>query len=389
MANYISSNANRFYAVIEAAYGQAALITAGNRFPAVRLQTHQVLETARRLDKTGTRTFLGAPKTGRRHTAFEVRSYLTSWTGTGEPGYGPLFRGAMGGNPQVSGALAVNTSSVGGQIQTSVPHGLTVGAAVSFNGEIRFVASIIDPSTFAINAPFSSTIANGQTLSPAITYLVKSSLPSVTIYDYWDPSSTVSRIVAGAAVDMLDITVNGDYHEFAFSGPAADLIDSTTFTQGAGGLTAFPQEPSQTGFDYSIVPGHLGQVWLGGVDNQFFTLTAANIELKNHLDLRNQEFGSTYPRAIAPGMRQVTSKFSVFAQDDDQTKALYQAAKARTVVSAMLQLGQQQGALMGIFLPQVTPEIPIFNDSETRLQWEFNNNLAQGVFDDELFIAFA
>jgi hypothetical protein len=295
----------------------------------------------------------------------------------------------MGGNPQVSGALAVNTSSVGGQMQTSVPHGLTIGAAVSFNGEIRFVASIIDPSTFVVNAPFSSTIANGQTLSPAITYLVKSSLPSVTIYDYWDPSSTVSRIVAGAAVDTLDITVNGDYHEFAFSGPAADLIDSTTFTQGAGGLTAFPQEPSQTGFDYSIVPGHLGQVWLGGVDNQFFTLTAANIELKNHLDLRNQEFGSTYPRAIAPGMRQVTSKFSVFAQDDDQTKALYQAAKARTVVSAMLQLGQQQGALMGIFLPQVTPEIPIFNDSETRLQWEFNNNLAQGIFDDELFIAFA
>jgi hypothetical protein len=55
----------------------------------------------------------------------------------------------------------------------------------------------------------------------------------------------------------------------------------------------------------------------------------------------------------------------------------------------MLQLGQQQGELMGLFLPQVTPEIPVFNDAETRLQWEFNGNLAQGISDDELFIAFA
>jgi hypothetical protein len=55
----------------------------------------------------------------------------------------------------------------------------------------------------------------------------------------------------------------------------------------------------------------------------------------------------------------------------------------------MLQLGQQQDELMGLFLPQVTPEIPVFNDAETRLQWEFNGNLAQGISDDELFIAFA
>ena len=88
-------------------------------------------------------------------------------------------------------------------------------------------------------------------------------------------------------------------------------------------------------------------------------------------------------------MRQVSSRFSVFAQDDAQTNALYQAAKTRNLVSAMLQLGQQQSELMGIFLPQVTPEIPVFNDSETRLQWEFNSNLAQGTSDDELFIAFA
>jgi hypothetical protein len=105
--------------------------------------------------------------------------------------------------------------------------------------------------------------------------------------------------------------------------------------------------------------------------------------------VRNQEFGSSYPSAIAPGMREVASKFTLFAQDDAQTTALYAAAKQRTPVQAMLQLGQQQGELMAVFMASVVPEIPNYDDSETRLQWAFKNNLAQGTAEDELFIAFA
>src|SRR6185437_7928113 len=124
MANYISSNANRFYVAVEASYGQSAAIAPANRFPAVHLQAQQVLESMRRVDKTGTRTFLGTPKTARRHTAFEARSYLTSWTGSGEPGYGPFFHAGMGGAPQFSGSLSVRVVQSGTRIQTAVPHNL-------------------------------------------------------------------------------------------------------------------------------------------------------------------------------------------------------------------------------------------------------------------------
>jgi hypothetical protein len=154
-------------------------------------------------------------------------------------------------------------------------------------------------------------------------------------------------------------------------------------------LPAFPTEPVLGSFDYSIVPGHLGEAWLGGVASQFFTLSSANLEVKNNINLRHQEFGFSYPQGIVPGPRQVASDFTIFAQDDTQTEALYAAAKERSLISAMLQLGQQQGELMGIFLPQVTPEVPNYDDSETRLQWQFRNNLAQGTSDDEIFIAFA
>src|SRR5579863_4158688 len=107
MANYISSNANRFYIALETAYGQAAPVSSANRFPAVRLQAQQMLEMGRRLDKTGTRTFQGTPKTARRQTAFEARTYLTSWNGTAEPSYGPLFQAALGAQPSFNSGLVI------------------------------------------------------------------------------------------------------------------------------------------------------------------------------------------------------------------------------------------------------------------------------------------
>ena len=211
----------------------------------------------------------------------------------------------------------------------------------------------------------------------------------MTLYDYWDPLTAVSRVVTGAAVDLFTVAVNGDFHEFVFSGPAADVLDSGSFAPGSAGFATYPAEPAPSSFDYSIVPGHLGQVWIGSVADQFFTLTGATIEVKNNIAVRNQEYGSSYPRAIAPGEREVASMFTLFAQDDSQTKALYLAAKARAAVSAMLQLGQQSGQLMGVYIPSITPEIPHYMDSQTRLQWEFKNNLAHGTGEDEISIAFA
>ncbi len=389
MASYISSNANRFYAAVESTYAQAAAVTAANRFSAVRLQAGQVLERGKRLDKTGTRTYLGTSPYSRRRTAFEARMYLTSWNGTTEPGYGPLFQSAMGATPQLSSGLQGAMAPSPTEIETTAPHGLPVGGAVAYLDEIRFVTAIPNASSLQINAPFSTVPLANVTLGTTMTYRLSTALPSVTLYDYWDPISAVSRVITGAAADLFTVAVNGDFHEFVFSGPAADVLDSSSFVAGAAGLPSYPVEPAPAGFDYSIVPGHLGQVWIGSVADQFFTLTDASIEVRNNIAVRNQEFGSSYPRAIAPGERQVAATITLFAQDDSQTKALYVAAKLRATVSAMLQLGQQRGQIMGLYMPRVTPEIPNYLDSQTRLQWEFKNNLAQGIAEDEISIAFA
>ncbi len=389
MSTYISSNANRFYVAIEPSYGQAAAVTGGNRFPAVHLHAHQSLQAGRRMDKTGSRTYLGSSSSSRRQTTFELQTYLTSWSGSGEPSYGPLFEACLGQPAALSSGLTIASMQGMQQLQTAGAHGLSVGAGVSYGNEIRFVTGVVNQQTLLLNAPFKSTLQPGNSLAPTVSYRLSTGLQSVTIYDFWDPITAVSRIVTGAAVDTMTVLVNGDFHEFTFSGPAADLLDSSSFVPGTAGLGAYPSEPALGSFEYSIVPGHLGEVWLGGSASQFFTLTGAAVEVKNNVAMRAHEFGSSYPRAIAAGEREVLSRFALLAQDDAQTVALYAAAKQRNPIPALLQLGQQQGQLMGIYMPNVVPEIPVYNDTQPRLEWEFNNNLAQGVTNDEIFIAFA
>jgi hypothetical protein len=390
MASYISSNANRFYTKLETAYGVSPAISATNRLSAVKLTTKQELDVAVRKDKTGSRTFGGTPQGARRKTSFDLKTYMSSWpAGTDSPGAGPLMQAALGATPLISAGGTVSGITNNTQISFTGAHGLVANQAVSFGSELRFVAAVVDASNVIINAPFSVQPPPGATLSGTITYLPATELPSVSIFDYWSPATAVQRILNGAAIDKMSLNVNGDYHEFEFSGIAKDLIDSSSFESGDAGLTSFPAEPALCGIDLSVVPGNLGQIWLGAIQQQFLTVTEANLQVANDLDSRAREFGSAVPLATSPGKRSVSFDFSLFEKDDDATAGLYQAARQRSPISVMLQLGQSSGQLFGVYLKSLIPEIPSFDDSERRLQWRFQKSRAQGTHDDEVAVAFA
>jgi hypothetical protein len=387
MSCYVSSNNNRFFVALESVYGTVP-VSGQQRIPGVKLAAKQVLEQNSRRDKSGSRTFVGLPNQIRKRTAYQLNTFMTD-CGQAAPSHGPLFQTAMGGTPLAFAGGTVATTSATTQIAFSAAHGLSVGQAVANAGEIRFVAGIQDSLTVFLVAPFTGGVAAGTALGTTLTYPLGSDLGSVSIFDYWDPSDAVQRILNGAAVDSLKVRVNGDYQEYVFAGPSRDLLDSASFVSGQGGLTQFPAEPSSVGFDYTIVPGHLGQVWMGATPAQFFTLTGAELGLSNNVQLRVKEFGSDFARCIAAGERQVNLNFSVFEMVDAQTLGLYQAARQRSPISVMLQLGQQSGQLFGAYMPAMVPEVPQFDDSETRLQWKFQNSRAQGAVNDELYIAFA
>ena len=389
MPSYISSNANRFYVALESAYGQVASVTSANRIPALKLAVQQRLDNAERRDKTGSRTFTGTPPGTRKNTQWELDTYLTSWDKSKpSPAYGPLFHASLGAPPILFQGAAVGSATTTGQLTFSSAHGLAAGQAVASEGEIRFVATVLNSNTVQLNAPFVTTPASGASLGNTVTYAPATELPTVTVYDNWTPSTAVQRILRGSAVNQMDILINGDFHEVHFAGPAQDVLDSASFAAGQAGLTAFPAEPDLDSFDYSVVPGNLGQAWIGVTPSRFCTITSASIRVSNELDTRTREFGECAPRTFAPGRRVVTVALELFSKDDDATAALYQAARQQSPISVMFQLGETDTQVMGVYLKSVVPEVPEFDDSRNRLQWKFRQSRAQGTLDDEIAVAF-
>jgi hypothetical protein len=386
---YISSNANRWYCAREDQYGQVPAISAGNRIPAVSLAVQHELIKSQRRDKTGSRTWAGTPNGMRRNTSFRLSSYLRDWVDmAGFPPHGSLLEAALGS----SGALWTGGTPAAGTTETSIrfadPHGLAPGQGISSAGEMRFVAAVADECTVILNAPFTVAPVVGLAVGSTATYVPASELPSVCLFDYWDPATAVQRIIAGAAIDRMTVALNGDFHSFEFRGMAQDVIDSASFSPGVGGLEAFPAEPSSAEFSYSPVPGNLGQVWLGAIPNQLFTVSDASIEVRNNIEMRNREFGSSLPRGITPGAREVLMTLELFSQDDEATTALYQSARRHAPVGVMFQMGAVPGSMLGIYLKSLLPDVPQFDDSEKRLKWTFRDTRAQGTVDDEIAIAF-
>lgn len=386
---YISSIANRWYVAAESAYGQIPAITQSNRIPAVKLTAQQQLDKTQRKDKTGSRTWQGNPVGLRKQTSFDLTSYMRDWPDpTVLPSHDPLFQAALGAPGALWVGNAANTGTTASTIAFVGPHNLTAGQAITSGGEIRFVSTIIDAQTVTLNAPFSVVPALGGLLGQTATYSPAVQLPSLSIFDYWDPSTAVQRVLCGAAVDTMTIKLNGDFHQFEFKGMAQDLIDSSSFATGQGGAATYPAEPAQTGFSYSPVPGNLGQVWLGVAPNQFFTVSSASIQIQNDLDNRAKEFGRVLPLEVVPGNRTISVSLELFGADDAATTGLYQAARQQSPIAMMFQLGQVEGQMLGIYLQSVVPAVPQFDDSDKRLQWKFTDTRAQGQAENEIVVAF-
>jgi hypothetical protein len=387
MANYILSSNNRYYVVLESTYGVAPTVTAANRAPGVRLAvTTQTTATARR-DKTGTRSYLGVAGTPLRASAFEFEtSLMASDDNSVAPVIGQLVQAALGGAPQTAQAQMATLGSVAAALSFAAPHGLSAGNAVVVGSELRFVDSVPTTTSVTLNAPLSAA-AGSVAVLPAVSYAPAETLPSVTLYDYWDPATTVQRVLTGAGVDQMEIQVNGTEHRLIFSGPVAQHIDSSSFQPAMGGLAQFPTEPAVQAETWAPVPGNLGQAFLGIAPSSILTLTRATVRVNNNLATRNFEFGSTQPLALAPGPRVVDAQFELYSTDDSVFAQLYQAAQTQTPIPLTIQLGDTPGAMAAVYLKSFLPQVPDYDDRGTQLLWSFRSSQAQGTGDDEIYVA--
>lgn len=389
MACYISSGKNRHYAAVETIFGQAAAVTAAERFTSLGVKISVEQERPRRRDKTGTRTYQGIAGELRKRITFEAGTYLYQRDEMAPaPRYSALIEAAMGSSPVVASGGAAVASASGSQVTFSGAHGLQAGQAVSIGGEIRFVESVSGPNGIVVSAPFTQEI-NGLTMGSSVVYPLAHDLKSATLYDYWSPATAIQRILAGCAMDEMTIEINGDYHEIRFRGEAAALLDSRSFQSGSAGLTTFPAEPVVGVNIEAPIPGHLGQAWIGTGPELLHTVRSARVVIKNNIDLQRKDFGTLAPRCFAPGDREVTVELELYSQDKSVFSELYEAAQLRNALPLMLQLGSAPGQMSCVWVPNFVPEIPEFLDDEPRLRWRVRSSLAQGTGEDELHVAFA
>ena len=75
------------------------------------------------------------------------------------------------------------------------------------------MAAVENTTTVFVNAPFTTTPVAGAAIGATMTYKLAEDLPSASIFDYWDPSTAVQRILNGAAMDKMT-----DQGERGFSG---------------------------------------------------------------------------------------------------------------------------------------------------------------------------
>jgi hypothetical protein len=108
----------------------------------------------------------------------------------------------------------------------------------------------------------------------------------------------------------------------------------------------------------------------------------------NDLDLRTREFGSTTPQCATAGLRRVIADLDLYETDDEATRSLYAAARNEETIQVMFQLGESTGSAIGVYLPQVVPQVPEFDDGRRILQWRFRESRAQGASNDEIVVAF-
>jgi len=165
------------------------------------------------------------------------------------------------------------------------------------------------------------------------------------VFDYWDPASAVQRILSGAAVDQMEIQIDGDFHEFHFSGMAQDVLDSASFTAGQGNLTSYPRSRGSAHSTTQSCRGNLGEAWLGTTPAQFFTVTEAAVVLKNGLDTRSREFGFSF-RKRSHRDKNRAGVDRTLQPDRQRNTSVVPGGAAADAISVMFQLGQMQGQVM-------------------------------------------
>ncbi len=388
MGCYINSTNERLYGALETEFGTANNLTAQDRLSFRSLKLKEETIRASRRDKTGSRTRFAPHPEIRTENTFDLVCYF--------PGRDPvnptdamtnLVESVLGGERRQAGGLTVSATNVNSpELTFAAPHGLTTGQGLRFGGQLRFVKAVPNANSALLSAPFDNGITAGSALGISATLFPGEKPRSITLGNYWTPNGSLDRILAGSVIDEMEISLNSDFHGVRFRGVTREVVSANSFAAGSTGLSQFPVEPSADYQSFLLVPGHIGRLFLGGIE---FYLLSLSLRLKNQVDTRVREFGLNVAPCYSADLREVSVQFGLYASTKEAVLGLHAMARQRQETDLSIQLGNRAGQLVGIHIPKFIPEIPEITDAESRVVMSYPSSLAYGVVNDEISIAFA
>jgi hypothetical protein len=382
-SEYIATHSNRIYLKSEAENPVMGDMTQAMLAPVTDFRVATRRKQLFRQDKTGYRS--ESPVLGPQRELIEValNAYGVGWEGgVATSSIGPVLESGFCAGSNTSGGGTVSAIT-GTTITFAEDTDLETGSAIVFGSEMRFVVAVGGPREVTINSPFTVEPSAGAELLGCLGQKAGDERRALSILDAWSPAQAVQRYITGVVADRLSIEVNNDFVEIGMKGYARRQYDNVSGN--VGSEFAFPAEPAQVAPVASPIAGHLGQAVIG--ESQVCTLTEAKIVIDNNIEPRTNEFGCFETKAFVPGSRRVTLDFTVYERNDTFSQYLYSAAVNHVPVPVMFQLGRQQGAMLGVYLPAVLLNMPEFDDRQPRLLWRFQASLALGGMNDEVYLA--
>jgi hypothetical protein len=196
-----------------------------------------------------------------------------------------------------------------------------------------------------LTALFGATPTVVADTSVAYGLTFPTTIPSVTLWDFWQPSGAVHHVARGCIVQRAQFRLTQEFGSVEFSGQNIWSVSSNGFageeTAAKGGLTAFPSEPGS--------PAVVGDFCLGfGSSCELDSVEYATSVLDVTIDLdRRREIyldnWAYYGVQAADNPIGVAVTVRLYDSDSSDFKALKNKAITGTAIDAVIVFGSAAG----------------------------------------------
>ena len=214
----------------------------------------------------------------------------------------------------------------------------------------------------------------------SVTYNLADTVRSFTLWRFRTPSSVMQQVAFGCVVNEATFRLGENVATWSASGECKWVLDSVNFastdSEGRGGLTAFPSEPSNPVTNGNSIAGFTGSITFDGV--ALASIREATLRIVTGNAVVRDTFGKYYGDTVEGDLRNVTLAFSLYDNDETGPANLYQKAISKTPVDVIIEIGTVAANRWRFTVKGVQLVAPELNDDQRRWVATFGESAAHG-----------